>query len=344
MISAPPAGILYYTSDGTDPRASGGTVSEAAIQIDSGTAVPINSGGFVKARILMDEVWSPITSAQFFVEPLASVEQLRISEVHYNPAQPSVAAREAGFTDKDDFEFIEVINVSNSTIDLSSARFTQTTIDGEVEGVAFNFADGDIAKLAPGERAVVVENIAAFQFRYGNNIAIAGQWTGGLSNSGETLTLAGEGDSVLQFQYSDEWHESTDGDGFSLEIKQPNNADLTSWNIADSWSPSASVGGSPGSGSVLPGDANGDGVFDSSDLVLVFQSAEYEDDIEDNSTFAEGDWNGDGDFTSSDIISCIPNWALRGNRRRFAALQRRNPQPPKRTTSGRRHSSSPRGI
>ena len=52
----------------------------------------------------------------------------------------------------------------------------------------------------------------------------------------------------------------------------------------------------------LPGDSNRDGVFDSSDLVLVFQAGEYEDQIQGNSTFAEGDWNGDGDFDSSDLV------------------------------------------
>ena len=88
----------------------------------------------------------------------------------------------------------------------------------------------------------------------------------------------------------DTWHELTDGSGFSLEVKQVDNADLASWNVAEGWSPSPSVGGSPGSESILPGDSNGDGVFDSSDLILVFEAAEYEDDIEGNSTFEEGDW------------------------------------------------------
>ena len=300
-ISAP-AGTLYYTADGTDPRASGGGVSDAAIQLAPGSMVTVDSGGFVNARVLLNDVWSPITSEQFFVEPLASIENLRISEVHYNPAQPSVAAREAGFTDKDDFEFIEVVNISDTTIDLSSARLSQTTVDGDDEGVVFDFSKGSIAKLAPGERIVVVENAAAFQFRYGDGIPVAGQWSGGLSNSGETLTLSGDGDSVLQFKYSDMWHPSTDGDGFSLEVNQPSSADLASWNVGASWKPSPSVGGTPGRGSVIPGDSNGDGLFDSSDLILVFQAAEYEDGIAGNSTFAEGDWNGDGDFDSSDII------------------------------------------
>ena len=50
------------------------------------------------------------------------------------------------------------------------------------------------------------------------------------------------------------------------------------------------------------GDSNLDGIFDSSDLVNVFQSAEYEDDITGNSTWAEGDWDGDGDFTTADLV------------------------------------------
>ncbi|MCA9215184.1 MAG: aspartyl protease family protein [Planctomycetales bacterium] len=50
------------------------------------------------------------------------------------------------------------------------------------------------------------------------------------------------------------------------------------------------------------GDSNLDGSFDSRDLVLAFQSGEYEDEIEDNSTWAEGDWNGDLDFNSQDLV------------------------------------------
>ncbi len=57
----------------------------------------------------------------------------------------------------------------------------------------------------------------------------------------------------------------------------------------------------------IPGDANGDGQFDSSDLVLVFQAGKYEDDIARNAEFAEGDWDGDGDFTSSDLTYAFQN-------------------------------------
>jgi hypothetical protein len=50
------------------------------------------------------------------------------------------------------------------------------------------------------------------------------------------------------------------------------------------------------------GDANLDGVFDSRDLVLIFQKAEFEDPIAGNSTWSEGDWNGDREFSTSDLV------------------------------------------
>lgn len=52
----------------------------------------------------------------------------------------------------------------------------------------------------------------------------------------------------------------------------------------------------------LVGDVNLDGVFDTSDLVLVFQSGKYEDAAATDVTFAEGDWNEDGYFDSSDLV------------------------------------------
>jgi hypothetical protein len=52
----------------------------------------------------------------------------------------------------------------------------------------------------------------------------------------------------------------------------------------------------------LIGDSNDDGVFNTSDLIRVFQAGEYRDDILRNSTFDEGDWNLDGDFDSSDLV------------------------------------------
>ncbi len=50
------------------------------------------------------------------------------------------------------------------------------------------------------------------------------------------------------------------------------------------------------------GDANLDGEFNSGDFVAVFGAGEYEDGIENNSTWATGDWNGDLEFDSGDFV------------------------------------------
>jgi hypothetical protein len=50
------------------------------------------------------------------------------------------------------------------------------------------------------------------------------------------------------------------------------------------------------------GDANIDGVFDSGDLVRVFQVGEYQDGLVGNSNWSDGDWNNDLEFDSGDLV------------------------------------------
>ncbi len=50
------------------------------------------------------------------------------------------------------------------------------------------------------------------------------------------------------------------------------------------------------------GDSNLDGEFNSTDFVSAFQSGEYEDDVQQNSSWATGDWDLDGEFDSSDFV------------------------------------------
>ncbi len=64
---------------------------------------------------------------------------------------------------------------------------------------------------------------------------------------------------------------------------------------------------------LLPGDANGDGQFNSNDLIQVFIVGEFEDGVQDNSTWQEGDWTRDdlndpapdGDFNASDLVAAF---------------------------------------
>ncbi len=50
------------------------------------------------------------------------------------------------------------------------------------------------------------------------------------------------------------------------------------------------------------GDADFDGEFNSGDLVSVFATGEYEDEIKGNSSWSSGDWDGSKDFDSSDFV------------------------------------------
>ena len=50
------------------------------------------------------------------------------------------------------------------------------------------------------------------------------------------------------------------------------------------------------------GDVNLDGVFNSRDLVLLFQAAKFEDGKPNNANYKEGDWDLDGDFTNADLM------------------------------------------
>ena len=270
-------------------------------------------GKTYRARVRMldnDGHWSHWSEPAQFVSGAAVAngvaDVLRVTEVHYNPAAPTSAELAAGFEDSDDFEFIEFTNIGSETIDLIGVTLDEVDIEGNDEGVNFSFGqDGTITSLAAGATVLVVEDAAAFAFRYGNDLPVAGEWAGKLSNAGETLTVSVFETVAQQFAFDDQWYAATDGEGASLELINPNNADLSSWSTKEAWRASSSIGGSPGgegNPGPVPGDSNGDGVFDSGDLVAVFSAGEYEDDIAGNSTFEEGDWNGDGDFDSTDLV------------------------------------------
>ena len=265
--------------------------------------IEINESTIVKSRAFKSGEWSALNEANFLVSETAGKNNLRISEVHYHPADPTADEIAAGFTDADDFEFIELVNIGEKTVDLSDVAFVKTD-DGEREqGIAFQFPDGGVAEIPPSGRVVVVEDLAAFRFRYGDAPVAVGEWVGGLSNAGELISLNVDGQLLQQFEYVDDWHPTTDGIGPSLEIIDAADLNLENWGRAQSWKPSRISGGTPGSAHApVIGDANHDGVFNSRDLVTVFIAGQYEDVIAGNSTFETGDWNGDGEFDSDDLV------------------------------------------
>jgi hypothetical protein len=221
----------------------------------------------------------------------ALVAGLRITEINYHPHDPEL---DSGHGDED-FEFIELQNVGSHTLDLGGVTFT--------DGVQYAFAPNTL--LQPGQRILVVANRDAFQTRYGTGLNIAGTFTSGrLSNGGERIAMTtASGEMIQQFTYDDQnpWPTRADGQGRTLEVNDTSG----DYDYPRNWRASHRLGGSPGNPAPVPGDATGDGVFNSLDLVKVLQAGQYEDAIANNSTFAEGDWDGDGDFTARDLVLAL---------------------------------------
>lgn len=213
---------------------NGGGISDSAIEYSS--ALPINSNTTVRARVRDGAgTWSALTEADFF----PTTEALVISEIMYQPGPVTPAELGAGFNDPSDFEFLEIFNSGSSTIDLNGVSFS--------EGITFDYSGSNITSLLPGERALVVENQAAFEFRYGAGHPIAGQFGGKLRNEGEQLSLLNSvGDPLRRFVYgtTSPWPAEPAGNGPSLVLASPFSSPDHS--LPSSWAASELIGGTPG--------------------------------------------------------------------------------------------------
>jgi hypothetical protein len=221
-----PAGAIYFTLDGSDPRNAATNQPGLSAQLWSGVPIVLTDSANVRARVLNSGTWSPVTTATFVrdVPP-----PLRITELMYHPADDPQGT--AG-----DWEFIEVQNISDQPLNVRGFQFTN--------GVDFTFPD---AVLSPGERAVIAGSQSDFVSRYGASARVIGEYSGQLSNSGETLRLAGRvGETIQEFSFSDGWYPVTDGEGYSLVIRNAQGS-LADWNRSAGWQPSELIHGSPGS-------------------------------------------------------------------------------------------------
>lgn len=230
------SGVIHYTTDGSDPRLVGGAVNPDAET--AGAEVVLVRSGPVKARVLDGGRWSALNDFEFLVGVGGSAENLVVSEIHYNPA-----ARPGDTSpDQDDYEFLELLNLSpTDTLELTGVRFEA--------GITFDFTASNVTQLGPGERVVVVRNLASFVERYpGVSLdRIAGEYGGSLDNSGERLLLvAADGSVIKDFSYDDRlpWPESADGEGYSLVL----NCDSANpdHSLAENWRSHFQLHGNPG--------------------------------------------------------------------------------------------------
>ena len=226
-------GLIFYTVNGEDPRTLSGGISENA---KSNNFFVINESVEIKSRIYdqSGNQWSALTEAIFFVRGLKN--DLKVTEIMFHPMQLSEDEILMGFSNQDQFEFLEITNSGKQTVNLQGVQFN--------EGIDYTFGDQN---LEPGSSLVLTANRDAFVARYGeNNIKIAGEFKGSLSNSGETLKLSDQfGNPLQEFSYNNNWYAQSAGGGRSLVIVEDAvNNDLLS--NPGNWRPSQFLGGSPG--------------------------------------------------------------------------------------------------
>jgi hypothetical protein len=206
----------------------------------------LSSGRSYRIRCQMKDntgCWSHWSEPVEFVagEPVlqGAVADLRITELMYNPADPPDGS------DNDDYEFIELKNIGNSTITLTHVSF--------VDGIVFDFKESAVTHIGPEEFILVVSNKSAFESRYGQAFSaiIAGEYSGRLSNGGERVALVDYWNgTIADFEYddSDGWPSLADGQGHSLvplalALAEQSDGSLS---YALNWRASDNVGGSPG--------------------------------------------------------------------------------------------------
>jgi len=235
---------------------------------------------------------------------------LQISEFMYHPPDPTAAEPAAGFTDAEEFEFIEFFNSSEThTLELTGVRITDGPSD------EFAFAGSSVTSLAPGDYVLVVRNRAAFEARYGTAFShrIAGTYQGRLDNAGELLVVVDpSGVDIHRFTYDDAapWPASADGLGYSLVLAAPaSNPDHA---LPSSWRPSHAVGGSPAAADLASGPAMGDyslnGVVTSTDFDV--WKSRFGTSVPVGSNPGDGD--GDRDVDGADFLRWQQNfgWIL----------------------------------
>ncbi len=160
---------------------------------------------------------------------------LRVTEIMYNPPAPTAAELAVDpMFDNDDFEFVELRNVGDTTINLEGVSIAQA--------IDYTFSSVD---LDPGEYIVVAKNLAAFTARYGTLNNVTGPFTSSLSNGGEQIILSSAITGPFQnFEYNDGagWPDRADGNGASLAVNNTEN----DYNDPANWNSSTEYGGSPG--------------------------------------------------------------------------------------------------
>lgn len=314
------------------------------IQGVSPTAIPytgpiaLTESGQIKARARSGGTWSALTDATFAV----AAPQIIITEIHYNPVGPSLAEIAAGFTDGDEFEFIELASIGAFAGSIAGLHFN--------EGIDFDFADADFTILNPGQRVILARNRAAYEMRHGVVTPVIGEYVNNLANNGEELEISDIlGNLVYALDYDDlaPWPEAANDTGASLQLLRLDleSTDPANW-TAHKPTPGLAIGDLDGNGliegadidnlledlgtSLADSDLNADGVVDVLDgdllIHIIMQTRRGDANLDrrvsigdltllaeyfgTSGTWATGDFTGDGEISIGDLTVLAENFGF----------------------------------
>ncbi|MDZ7633821.1 MAG: CotH kinase family protein [Bacteroidales bacterium] len=223
-------GVIYYTTDGSDPRIIGGAVLQTAKTALSGALLTITGTTIFRSRILDGQTWSALKEIRFSAAN-EDYSGLKVTEVHYHPED---LIRGNDTVDGKDLEFLELKNTGSGSVNISGI-----TVD---TAVYYKVPEGVI--LPPKGFFVIVSKPEEFYSLYG--MRASGNYSGNLSNAGEFILINDKNSNTLvSFAYSDDppWPAEADGGGYSLVPVETN----PTGNPGDHayWKRSGKTGGSP---------------------------------------------------------------------------------------------------
>jgi hypothetical protein len=223
-------GVIYYTLDGSDPRMVGGSTNPSIHQLGSEGQIEIDGTTWLKTRVKAGENWSALHEIRF-VNPNEDYSNLKVTEIHYHPADSIIGADTVSGKS---FEFFELKNTGSTTINLSGVKFTSS--------VDYKFHDNEL--LAPKKFYVIASKPKWFYDRHG--MVPSGNFEENFSNSTEQVVIISpKGNEIINFTYfdTDPWPLNTDGEGYSLSarLRYPEGSP----NEPGYWKASTSYDGSP---------------------------------------------------------------------------------------------------
>ena len=196
-------GLIYFTTDGSDPREIGGGTGKTAQLAENGKILSVSETTIIKSRVKRGNEWSAINTIGLN-KSYENYNNLKVTELHYWPADSIIGSDTVS---ENKFEYIEIKNVGGHAVDLSRLRF-YTAID-------FQFNKNEV--LYPNEFYVIASSSKWFFERYGR--APSSVYKKAFSNTGEVVTvLSDDGRIVFGFDYSarNSWYEQTASTGYSM--------------------------------------------------------------------------------------------------------------------------------